>query len=83
MGKKLTLHIDEEIIEEIKIYAMKNNRSISDITEDIYRQILAENEKKKKGINTTIARKYKGILGKENIDIDSIKLSYLKEKHVK
>ena len=83
MGKKLTLHIDKEIIEEIKIYAMKNNRSISDITEEIYKQILAEKEKKKKDIKTTIARKYKGILGKEKVDIDSIKLNYLKEKHVK
>jgi len=83
MGRKLTLHIDKEIIEEIKIYAMKNNRSISDITEEIYKQILAEKEKKKKDIKTTIARKYKGILGKENIDIDSIKLNFLKEKHVK
>jgi len=31
MGKKLTLHIKPEIIEEIKIYAMKNKRSVSDI----------------------------------------------------
>ena len=83
MGTKLTLHIDKEIIEKIKIYAMKNKRSISDITKELYKQILSDREKKEKDIKTPIAKKYKGIIDKEKIDIESDKLNYFKEKHVK
>ena len=83
MGSKLTLHINNEIIEKIRIYALKTGRSISDITEDLYKKILAEREEKEKGIKTKISKKYKGIIEKENIEMEKIRLSFLREKHIK
>ena len=83
MGSKLTLHIEDEIIEKIRIYALKTGRSISNITEELYKKILSEREEKEKGIKTSIAKKYKGIIEKENIDTENIKLNFLKEKHIK
>jgi len=83
MGSKLTLHINNEIIEKIRIYALKTGRSISDITEELYKKILAEREEKEKGIKTKISKKYKGIIEKENIDMEKIRLSFLREKHIK
>lgn len=83
MDTKLTLRLDKDIIEQIKIYALSNHRSVSSLTEDLYKYILIEKHVSTAEINSPIAKKYKGILGKEEIDINAIKLDYLKEKHVR
>jgi hypothetical protein len=40
MKQKLTLNIDDKLIEEIKILAVREKRSLSDLTEDLYRERL-------------------------------------------
>ncbi len=82
MNSKLTLRLNKDIIEGIKAYAFMNRRSLSSITEDLYKKILMEKEKKENDIKSPIAKKYKGILGGEKIDTASIKLEYLNEKHL-
>ncbi len=37
---KLTLNVDDALIERIKIQAVKDRRSLSDITEELYREYL-------------------------------------------
>jgi hypothetical protein len=37
---KLTLHVDESLIEQIKIQAVRDKRTVSDITEQLYREYL-------------------------------------------
>lgn len=81
MDTKLTLRLDKEIIDQIKIYALRNHLSVSALTEDLYKQILRERQMKVDGITSSIARKYKGILGKGSVDFDSVRYEYLKEKH--
>ena len=83
METKLTLRLSKEIIDQIKIYALKKQRSLSSITEDLYKQLLIEKQEMLKDINTPIAKKYKGILGDKDIDTASLKLDYLKEKHLR
>jgi len=83
MDTKLTLRLDKEVIEQIKIYALKDNLSVSALTEDLYKKILMEKEERKKGLASAIARKYKGILGKEEVDLKSVRLDSLKKKHIK
>lgn len=38
--QKFTLNIDDALIEAIKIQAVRNKRSVSDITEELYREYL-------------------------------------------
>jgi len=40
METKLTLKLDQTIIESVKLYAKKNNRSLSKLVEDYFRNIL-------------------------------------------
>ncbi len=47
MNTKLTLTIEQEIIERAKKYAKEKNRSLSDIIEN-YLKILTKSEQKKK-----------------------------------
>lgn len=83
MDSKLTLRLDKNVIEEIKIFALKHKRSLSSLTEDLYKNILINKDGKTNDIISPIARKYKGILGSDSIDIAEQRLEYLMEKHVK
>ena len=40
METKLTLKLDQSIIESVKVYAKRNNRSLSKLVEDYFRNIL-------------------------------------------
>ncbi|KKK83312.1 hypothetical protein LCGC14_2794640, partial [marine sediment metagenome] len=40
MNTKLTLRMEKEIIEQIKMYAMEHNKSVSFLTETLYKSIL-------------------------------------------
>ena len=44
---KLTLNIEEALIEEMKIEAIRQKRSVSNITEELYREFLQRKAKKK------------------------------------
>jgi hypothetical protein len=46
--EKLTLTIENSLTEEMKILAIRLRRSLSDITEELYREFLKRQIKKKK-----------------------------------
>ena len=48
MRKKLTLSIDGELVEQMKIQAVRENRDVSDITEELYREYLKQSKAKSK-----------------------------------
>ncbi len=45
--QKLTLTVDDALTEEMKILAVRLKRSLSDITEELYREFLKRQGKKK------------------------------------
>ena len=47
MKYKLTLTIDEKLVEEIKIKAVRERRRVGEITEELYREYLARQKKAK------------------------------------
>ena len=47
MRTKLTLHVEETLIEQIKIQAVREKRTVSDITEELYREFLKLAAKRK------------------------------------
>ena len=48
MKRQLTLTIEDTLTEKIKIQAVRERRSVSDITEELYREYL-DRQKKLKG----------------------------------
>jgi uncharacterized protein DUF6364 len=52
MKQKFSLTIDDALIEKIKIQAVLDKRSVSDITEELYREYL-DRQKKAKGKGPT------------------------------
>lgn len=82
MNTKLTLRMEKEIIEQIKMYAMEHDKSVSSLTETLYKSILLK-ENEEDAELTPIAKKYKGIIRNDDVDTDIVKLSYLLEKHLK
>jgi hypothetical protein len=45
--QKLTMTIDDALIEKMKILAVRLKRSVSDITEELYREFLKRHSKRK------------------------------------
>ena len=82
MDTKLTLRLEKQIIERIKVYAMKHNLSLSGFTENLYRQVLQSEKRNSAGNLGPIALKYKGILENKELDTEESKLEYLREKHI-
>lgn len=48
MKTKLTLNVDDELIELMKIRAVQDKRSLSDITEELYQEYLKRPKAKPK-----------------------------------
>ncbi|MCD1655976.1 DUF6364 family protein [Treponema zuelzerae] len=44
METKLTLKLDQSVIQSVKKYAQTNNRSLSKLVEDYFRNLISENE---------------------------------------
>ena len=81
METKLTLRIDEEIIQSAKIYAKKNKTSVSKIVSN-YLNSLTHLEKKDYPISPII-KELSGIIPSD-VDISGLipeYYSYLQEKH--
>ncbi len=80
METKLTLRMSEEIIERVKLYAHAHDRSLSGLTEDLYRQLLSEEESDDGRLSATV-RKYRGILKGKKIDETEDRMAILSRKH--
>jgi len=82
MGKKLTLNIDEKIIEEAKKYAKKKKKSLSKLIQDYLRYVV---EKEKENQHLELSPTVKQLLGSVKTgekDIEDLKFEYLKEKYI-
>jgi hypothetical protein len=76
MDTKLTLRIDKDIIEKIKIFASREKKSLSDLTEDLYKiYIVNASTEEENKIDSPIAKKYKSIINSNNFDYENQKFS--------
>ena len=80
METKLTLRMDEKIIERVKVYAQAHERSVSGLTEDLYKQLLNEEEFDDGRLSATV-RKYRGILKGNEINETHDRIAILTRKH--
>lgn len=80
MHTKLTLRIEKELIERMKIYVMSHNQTLSSLTKNIYKKILESEMSDEKELSP-IAMKYKGIIKKQNLRERDEIAEYLSKKH--
>lgn len=84
MESKLTLRLDKNIIEQIKVYALQQQCSVSDLTERLYKTVLVKTSTKDSGkFKTPFAQKYKGILADKVVDVDDARFEALSDKYLR
>ena len=78
METKLTLKLDQSVIKSVKVYAEKNNRSLSKLVEDYFRNLILESDNKKAQISPLV-QELSGIISAKSQDVqDSCILNNLK-----
>jgi hypothetical protein len=65
METKLTLKLDQEIINSAKKYAENNNRSLSRLVEDYFKNLLSEKTQKEE--YPPLVRKLSGIISENDL----------------
>lgn len=79
MHTKLTLRIEEELIERAKSYARQSGKSVSQLVSD-YLVLLPQPEGYRKQPMTPIVRSLRGVLAGSGLDEEDYR-RYLEEKH--
>jgi hypothetical protein len=78
MDTKLTLKMDQSVIRSIKKYAEKNNRSLSKLVEDYFKNLVADNEPEKQ--YSPLVEELSGVISAEDLkNLDYV--SYLEKKY--
>jgi hypothetical protein len=84
MNTKLTLSLEKEVIEKAKIYAKGTGRSLSEMVENYFRNLISKSEKNNNESND-IDERLKKITGvvtlPDDFDIEKAKEEYHKEKY--
>jgi hypothetical protein len=65
METKLTLKLDQSVINSAKEYAENNNRSLSKLVEDYFRNLVSENTKKEK--YPTLIKRLSGVISENDL----------------
>lgn len=78
METKLTLKLDQTVIQSVKQYAEKNNRSLSKLVEDYFRNLISENEPRRH--YSPLVEELSGVISEKDIsNLDYV--SYLEQKY--
>lgn len=81
MPQKLTLKLDENIIEKAKSYAKEHNSSVSKLVEEYFRFITTDSSDVETVKITPTIKKLSGILNNNHIDSKLERAEYLSKKH--
>ena len=87
MNTKLTLSLEKEVIEKAKIYAKGTGRSLSEMVENYFRNLVSrsQNDTKIEDEYGDIDPKLKKLIGilklPEDFDMEKVKEEYHKEKY--
>lgn len=86
MNTKLTLSLEKEIIEKVKIYAKGTGRSVSEMVENYFRSLVEKPKSKNnideyEGIHPSVKKLIGRISLPDDFDIKKAKDEYYKEKY--
>lgn len=79
MDTKLTLKLDKSVIQSVKIYAEKNNRSLSKLVEDYFRNLIIENDNNKTKYSPLV-QELSGIISEKDLKGKNY-TEYLEQKY--
>jgi replicative DNA helicase len=79
MQTKLTLRLEDQLIEQAKSYAAQAGKSVSQIVAD-YFKLLTSRQSNTNSPSTPITQSLRGLLKESNLDEKDYK-KYLEEKH--
>ena len=82
MNKKLTLSLDDAIIERAKKYASDKRESLSEMVENYFRVITSNYEKKEKKLSPTVQELLGSVKVPNDFEYENAKYEYLKEKYL-
>ena len=82
MNKKLTLSLDDTVIDRAKKYAATHKVSLSQIIENYFRLLTSGNKKDKNELSPIVKELMGSINVPENFDYEEEKYEYLKEKYL-
>jgi hypothetical protein len=78
METKLTLKLDQSVIQSVKKYAETNNRSLSKLVEDYFRNLISESEPQKH--YSPLVEELSGVIFEKDLrNLDYV--SYLEQKY--
>lgn len=78
METKLTLKLDQSVIQSVKKYAERNNRSLSKLVEDYFRNLLTENKANEP--YSPLVEELSGVISEKDLkNVDYI--DYLEKKY--
>ena len=81
MNKKLTLSVDDSIINRAKEYAEEHNQSLSEIVETYFRIITTGNEAEEKEISPVVSELLGSVKVPDDFDYEKDRLEYLEKKY--
>ncbi|MBN1695931.1 MAG: hypothetical protein JW881_00335 [Spirochaetales bacterium] len=82
MNKKLTLSLDDKIIEKAKQYASNKNESLSEVVENYFRLITSGDKEIEDDISPTVRELLGSVHVPDDFDFKKAKYEYLKEKYL-
>ncbi len=82
MNKKLTLSLDDAIIERAKKYASDKRESLSEMVENYFRLVTSNYKKEEKKLSPIVKELLGSIKVPNDFDYDNAKYDYLKEKYL-
>ena len=78
MKTKLTLKLDQSVIQSAKKYAETNNRSLSKLVEDYFKNLISDNKAQKQ--YSSLVEELSGVISETDLkNLDYV--SYLEEKY--
>ncbi len=80
MQTKLTLRLEDQLIEQAKSYAAKAGKSVSQLVAEYFKLLTAEEKTKPTPPSTPITQTLRGLLRESKLDEKDYK-KYLEEKH--
>jgi hypothetical protein len=78
METKLTLKLDQSVIQSVKKYAETNNRSLSKLVEDYFKNLISDNEPQRH--YSPLVEELSGVISEKDLkNLDYV--SYLEQKY--
>jgi len=82
VNKKLTLSLDNSVIEKAKDYAQNKKKSLSQMVENYFRFITSETQNEENKIAPIIEELTGSIKISNNFVYEDVKINYLKNKYL-